>query len=334
MRIASLSLFLASGVLLAASTPTEYRISGPYTHENLSIYLIHGKGAGKQYVTLKEAMESRKVIVYETKSVNELAVENVSGEPVFINGGDIVKGGQQDRVLTNDFVLPPKSGKMPISAFCVEHGRWTRRGAEQVQTFGSSAEMVATKDLKMAVRVDKSQPKVWEEVAKTQDRLEFNARSMWAQTRHVPAPIAASVSPSSLQLSLESPTVVAAVDGYLKSLSGVTAGKNDVIGFAFAVNGNLNSADVYSSSALFTALWPKLLKASAVEAIRLRQSDAGPPAASVAAIEKFLRNAESGKQSTVDVDKRVKLVSRESDKQLLLESREGDGWIHRSYLSK
>src|SRR5258706_1448754 len=109
MRIASLSLFLASGVLLAASTPTEYRISGPYTHENLSIYLIHGKGAGKQYVTLKEAMESRKVIVYETKSVNELAVENVSGEPVFINGGDIVKGGQQDRVLTNDFVLPPKS---------------------------------------------------------------------------------------------------------------------------------------------------------------------------------------------------------------------------------
>ena len=51
-------------------------------------------------------------------------------------------------------------------------------------------------------------------------------------------------------------------------------------------------------------------------------------------IEKFLRDAERGKQSTVDVDKRVKLVSRETDKQVLLESREGDGWIHRSYLSK
>ena len=87
MKIASLSVFLTSGVLLAASSPAEYRISGPYTHENLSIFLIHGKAAGKPYLTLQEAMESRKVIVYETRNVNQLAVENVSAEAVFINGG-------------------------------------------------------------------------------------------------------------------------------------------------------------------------------------------------------------------------------------------------------
>src|SRR4030095_5715394 len=58
----------------------EYRISGPYTHKNLSIFLVHGKNTfeGKTFITLQEAMVQKKVVVYETKSVNELAIENVS----------------------------------------------------------------------------------------------------------------------------------------------------------------------------------------------------------------------------------------------------------------
>jgi hypothetical protein len=36
-------------------------------------------------------------------------VENVSNEAVYIQGGDILKGGQQDRVISNDFVLPSKA---------------------------------------------------------------------------------------------------------------------------------------------------------------------------------------------------------------------------------
>ena len=40
-----------------------------------------------------------------------------------------------------------------------------------------------------------------------------------------------------------------------------------MIGYVFAINGHINSADVYASRALFLKLWPKLLEASAVEAI-------------------------------------------------------------------
>ena len=40
-----------------------------------------------------------------------------------------------------------------------------------------------------------------------------------------------------------------------------------MIGYVFAINGHVNSADVYASRALFVKLWPKLLKASAVEAV-------------------------------------------------------------------
>jgi hypothetical protein len=331
MRSAILSVSVASGVLLAAATGPQYRISGPYTHENLSIFLIHGAGSGKNYVTLQEAMAKKKVIVYETKNVNQLAVENVSDESVFMQGGDIVKGGQQDRVVTNDFVLPPRSGRVPIASFCVEQGRWTRRGSENAAMFQVSSEMVSTKPLKRAVTVDKNQAEVWREVAKTQDALGMitSAERVGGSGAQVRAPS----SPSSLQLTLESKPVADAVDGYVKALSGVIAGKPDVLGFAFAVNGDLNSADVYSSRELFLAMWPKLLRSSAVEALRLRRPGAFE-AASTAAVEALLRDAENGKTSTVEVDHRVKLVSHENDNQALVESRESGGWIHRNYIRK
>src|SRR5688572_10872684 len=79
-----------------------YRISGPAAHGNLSVFLIHGADeVGQENVlTLQEAMAQGILVVHETSSVNELAVENTSSDrDVFIQSGDIVKGGKQDRVL-------------------------------------------------------------------------------------------------------------------------------------------------------------------------------------------------------------------------------------------
>ena len=57
-------------------------------------------------------MEQKKVVVYETQQVNELTGENLSTESVFIQDGDLVKGGVQDRII-----VPPKSGRRPVAAF-------------------------------------------------------------------------------------------------------------------------------------------------------------------------------------------------------------------------
>jgi len=62
-------------------------------------------------------MEQKKVVVYETQQVNELTGENLSTESVFIQDGDLVKGGVQDRIMSNDFIVPPKSGRRPVAAF-------------------------------------------------------------------------------------------------------------------------------------------------------------------------------------------------------------------------
>ena len=81
---------------------------------------------GKTFLTLQEAMVQKKVVVYETKSVNELSIQNISDEDIYVQSGDIVKGGQQDRMIGVDLIVPRRSGKMPIAAFCVEHGQMER----------------------------------------------------------------------------------------------------------------------------------------------------------------------------------------------------------------
>ena len=88
-----------------------YRLSGPFTHKNLSIFLVHGKNTftGKTFITLQEALVQKKVVVYETQSVNELAIENVSNDDVYVQAGDIVKGGQQDRMIGVDLIVPSRS---------------------------------------------------------------------------------------------------------------------------------------------------------------------------------------------------------------------------------
>src|SRR5690349_8214729 len=84
-----------------AAPAGDYRLSGPYTQDNLSIFLIHGakRPSVKTFLTLQEALDQKKVVVYETGNVNELAVENFASEDVYIQSGDIVKGGRQDRVF-------------------------------------------------------------------------------------------------------------------------------------------------------------------------------------------------------------------------------------------
>ena len=329
----SLALYVTARILPTQKEETQtgdYKISGPYSHENLTIFLVHGKDAlgGMKYVTLQEAMQRKIVIVHETKDVNELAIENVSeDQEVYVQSGDIVKGGQQDRVLAMDLIVPPRSGKIPIAAFCVEQGRWRQRGDESAGKFESSNEVLATRDLKLAANKTKSQGEVWAKVSEAQEKI----------GRNIGGSVKSSASASSLQLSLESKNMQVVADGYIKKLSGIIEGKPDVIGYAFAVNGKINSSDVYGSNALFKQLWPKLLKASAVEAIAELQTNAQFEPVPVERVRGFFTEAEDGKASENAVTDRIKIVTRETDKNILFETRDAkqkERWIHRSYVMK
>lgn len=313
-----------------APQTNDYRISGPYTHKNLTIFLVHGKELmpGKNFLTLQEALAQKKVIVYETKDVNELAIRNLSNQDVYVQAGDVVRGGEQDRMISVDFIVPPKSRRMPISAFCVESGRWNKRGNEVAGSFSSSENSIATKDLKLAAKRAGSQSAVWEKVKVAQDKLSANTS----------APVMAAASPSSYELSVENSAVKETTADYIKSLEGILRNKTDVIGYVFAINGHVNSADVYASRSLFVKLWPKLLKASAVEAIaELNQTTAAQPVVSET-IHTFLTESEKAAGAAAKpVTSRVKLVTKEDDRNIFFETQdraEKDAWVHRNYIRK
>ena len=312
---------------------SNYRLSGPYEHENLTIFLVHGpdQAFSGPYTPLQQAMERKLVAVYETSEVNELAIENrSSSEEVFVQAGDIVKGGQQDRTLAVDLIVPTKSGRLPIDAFCVESGRWTQRGSESPAEFRTSQDMVATKNLKLATKAEASQGKVWQEVETAKADLSDS----------VNADVAGVASRSSLQLALENDKVRESSAKYIENLTSLIDEHSDVIGFVFAINNKLNSADVYPSHAMFKQFWPRLLKAAAVEAVTESSPAAARPAnegMSIKAVGDFLVAAEKGSESLNEVTKRTHMVKRESEQGIFFETRDmahGGAWVHRNYLTR
>ena len=381
--------FLAGALavpLLAAAQPVmakaqPEKISGPFTAQNLTIYFIHGPSQpGVVPLTLGEAMKSGVTTVYETGQVSRLSIENKSDREVFVQAGDIVKGGRQDRVISVSLLIPPRSGRIPIGAFCVEQGRWRKRGHESAAKFHSSVNLLPLRAAKLAMhqpvakrvvrprrhaerRIAQRAPppravhnrsapqrivrqrigaggnrrglrggatrqqRVWASVGAMQKKLSRNLKTT----------VNSGVSESSLQLTLEHKKLAKTRDKLIAALRGKADGKADVIGYVFAVNGKINSGDIYPSNGLFKKMWPRLLAAAATEAISEKLNAASPRVAlpAVGLVKAFLQVAGRGKATITKLDKRLKRETRNAKgKAVVMSTRRNDGsFIHRSYVA-
>src|SRR2546423_15018830 len=181
-------------------------VTGPFVHGNLQIFLIHGETQleGRHYATLSEAMAKRLVVVKETGNVSELTIENRARDvTIFLNAGDIVKGGRQDRTIRDDLILETRSGQVPLPSFCVENGRWTKRGGEDAANFSANTKVLTSKNLKLAARYGQNQSEVWSGVAEQQMKLNQNLSRLSGET----VDARSTASSSSLQLTLENKTL-------------------------------------------------------------------------------------------------------------------------------
>ena len=344
------------------------RITGPAVHENLAVYFIHGKSAGGPVpLSLNEAMAAGKVVVHETGNVNMLSIENLGAEEVFVQAGDIVKGGQQDRVLTISMLVPSRSGRLDIAAYCVEQGRWSARGKEDVKRFASAEKALPSRDAKLAMLLpSKPRPSADAETGTrgssgdalprtrpadpslmTQQRVGRSDTSsrqseVWSTvanaqrklTENLGAPVAAAASASSLQLSLENERLVTARKSYLDALD-KAARDDDIVGYVFAIGGKLNSGDVYASNALFQKMWKKQLEAAITEAIAEGNAAvATPPTADD--VRAFIARSEAGKaEQTKLLGDALVRETRDSDVSLVAETRRASGsMVHKAYVAR
>ncbi len=296
----------------------KYRISGPYTQNNLSVFLIHGEDRIKnqKFLTLGEAMRTNKVKVYETSNVNQLSIENLSKtDNIYIQAGDIVKGGKQDRVFSTDMVLEPGSGKINIASFCVERSRWNKRGKESSKLFHSSTKNLSSKSLRLAARLKGKQSEVWAKVSEAQRKLSLS----------VGHSVKSEKSTTSLQLTLENKKLAAKVSIYKAKLLPLLRSKKKVIGYAFSVNGNLNTADIYANTDLFRKLWPKIIDAASTEAVaeynvKLRYTAPKPEA-----IQQWMSSADKGKARTKNLKKGLNQDIVESKSDVRFDTYSGSG---------
>lgn len=311
-------------------------LSGPFTHRNLQIYLVHGGTdlENRRYATLSEAMEKGYVVVHETGKVNELSIENSSKDvTVFLNAGDIVKGGRQDRTIRDDLVLSPQSGAVPLESFCVENGRWTGRGGEKSDAFSANTSVLPSRRLKLAARGAGSQSEVWKDVAEQQVQLNENLSSLSGKSVETRAPASA----TSLQLTLENKDLADQKRQYLDKLLRALDGKTDVIGFVYVINGEINSAEIYNNKSLFRALWPKLLDAAVTEAIAGYKGDKEASTVQPADIRTFFGTALSGSTTERTVWKTTQVKTYTTPTTMLFETIDleaGGRWVHKSLINR
>ncbi len=233
-------------------------VAGPFTCENLAVYIFYRPQAQlptQQYLTLEEGLRKGLVKITERprETVGTLQITNESDLPLFLQIGQLLQGGKQDRTLGVSLVIPPHTDELEIPAFCVEQSRWSG-GA----TFKQEGVFAPT-SVRRALN-ESDQRQVWTEVREYKSQVAAGTARANQGTSEEP-------SNSSINEQLEGRPYNHAIGPYQDKLSGAIDRIDTPVGMAYAVGDRFRTADIYTSSDLFKKLYPMLLRTAASEAL-------------------------------------------------------------------
>jgi len=245
------------------------RVGEAYQYRSLTVFPLYSKDtADAGYWTLDRAFFKGVLGTTEKgdATVPELLAENLSDEPVFLMAGEIVRGGKQNRVLSQDILLPPRSGPISLDVFCVEQGRWHG----QTKSFAAEKE-VAHGKLRQQLNAPAApaQSEVWREVERKSSALGASAGET-----------------GDLGRVLQDATVARDVDEYARRIR-IPADAN---GMAVVIGGEVVGVELFGDSQTFRALRDKLLRSYAVDAIEVPHREREAIGRGV--VERFLRRVE------------------------------------------
>lgn len=279
-KLLSLALFVALALSACVSDPSTTvaknkqkplsvltEENADWQHENLRLYpvlasaeLSEAQANLKNLKTLAEAMKNPSFRVMEQKQFGRsseawyhgLTVQNKSQDTVLLLSGDVVKGGNQDRVLAHHEVILPMTVRN-IEVFCVEAGRSTyynpaAPAAEKEAAAFKGYYNVASPRVRRAVQNSGNQQDVWDAVAKV-----TKANNAESSTKAYTA-----LDNDSQEKQRR--------DAYLTRLANPFAAHPDVVGVVAVSGDKVLGVDIFGNPDLFRRNYPALLHGYVAEA--------------------------------------------------------------------
>jgi hypothetical protein len=326
LGIVSLSPRSSPTVDLAATPKTAaygWNIGQPAIYENLSIFpiLAPQDADTSEFETLDAALASGDAVVTEqgdylrrtrdgyippqfsnNARVNQLVLINRGKKPLILLAGEVVSGGKQDRIIGKDRIVPTGTAPLPLDVFCVEHGRWTGTSDQF-----SAGNLMVHPSVREEAAVEQDQKQVWAAVrgeasgvaggvGVTSDTATVTTESRVAAppalTQQDLSAAASSAGTQSYQKIYKVSPIGTSVENVAEEMSRrfdrATSGLKGerLVGVVVAFGDEVAWSDIFASSELFDAYWPKLLRSYVVEAMtrpRYRQT------ATVDDVRDFLR---------------------------------------------
>lgn len=335
-----LFLFVRAAPALAQLDSTT--VCTPHQLGRLSIWIIdRGDRIPHRYLTLEQALTEGTVTIHNENS-QTLWIENRSDTDLFLQAGDLLKGGQQDRMIASDRILPAKDTARDLDVYCIERGRSTKRGSEPLETFSSSHWMAPLAHTRLVARHDLTEklltPHVGGLTAPDTDKLKLfqslgdlpqpfgyidaAQESVWKDVANVQSGLTAGLkdsvtrneSPTSLELALENNSLADRERSFENRFGDLVKDDSRAVGFVYAIDGKIIGAEQYATHTLFSAMWPKLLRS--VVAAALSKSSEPPPSSSsipsAEVIQRFL-NAPGNGTSRQAINARTLIEASKTD---------------------
>lgn len=298
--------------------------------QNLTLFPIYGRSDAKydDVVSLETALAKGKAVVREKggepaqrrapararpvqqaqnveaggATVGELVIENKGKRPILVLAGTVVKGGNQDRQIAQDFVIA-RGETVPVDAFCVEQGRWSgeREGKSTRGKFASSG-MLAPAKVRTAAQYEGDQGKVWKKVSEVNAKHKKRAKSGTLMATY-----------ADKDVGRRREALAKAADAALRA----AVRPREIVGFAYAIDGKVRGARWFLSHKLFEEYRGTLINTAAMDALtsssgtKRRRAAKAPKAAAVRDFVHGLRKAKVKK--TAKTKSRNENRYRESD---------------------
>lgn len=225
-------------------------VGDPVYFNNLTIIPVYTQRRAdrRAYTTLDDALANGWLAISEIDGgqVPQVELNSYSTQAVYIMGGEIISGGKQDRIFGREVLLSPGARRVVVPVYCVEQNRWQY----ETDTFYSK-QTLGTWNLRSTAQVapEGAQAEIWGDISAAHRDMGVRSHTM------------------AYQHAYEQKGVKEKVVDHERYFQRIPSLHPDTIGVVVGVGGQIVSVDLFSNPSVFQALWPKILRSSALSAV-------------------------------------------------------------------